>query len=110
MPVDLESTIVVTKTPTVFFTGTNFPGVYAGKCKLNLLATSDLLTISLETKYSSGDTFHEDDKRTFIDTDKVARLTPVREDVALRYLISLEASSPSTTVNVDVVVTRDVVV
>ena len=113
MPVILRDlSFTVTKTEQVLFLPTNYPRLFGGKIDLANLAANDIIRLIQETKYNSIDSFQLDRQRNFrLDVDdKSIRITPIREDDEIRWKIVLDASSPSATVDVKVVIWEETVV
>ncbi len=113
MPVLLRNlTFNVTKIEQTLFTPTSYPRLFGGKIDLANLVSGDILKLRQETKYDSGDSFGTDRERSFTNEtlDKTARITPVREDDEITWIIVLDAASPSANVNVKVLIWDETVI
>ncbi len=113
MPVIFRNlTFNVTKVEQTLFTPTNFPRLFGGKIDLQNLVSGDILVLRQETKYDGPDSFQIDRSRGFTNEtdDKTARITPIREDDEIRWIIVLDAASPSANLNVKVVIWEESVV
>ena len=112
MPVAFVQNVTVTKsTQDLYeFPTSILPALAAGKIDLNVLGDNDQLIVKTQVKYTADGEYSDADnseENTFKKSQGILRLTPVREDYGIKYLIRLTSDSESDSVDIPCVVTYE---